>query len=160
MKRLISLNVNGQSYDLASAPHRTLLEILREDIGLTGTKRGCDEGDCGACTVLLDGEPILSCMMLAVDAQNKEIITIEGLAVDGQLHPVQQAFIDDGALQCGFCTPGMILTSTYLLEQNPNLTDEDIRQGLAGNLCRCTGYVQILQAVATCRDGSSAATEA
>jgi carbon-monoxide dehydrogenase small subunit len=160
MKRLISLNVNGQSYDLASAPHRTLLEILREDIGLTGTKRGCDEGDCGACTVLLDGEPILSCMMLAVDAQNKEIITIEGLAVDGQLHPVQQAFIDDGALQCGFCTPGMILTSTYLLEQNPNLTDEDIRQGLAGNLCRCTGYVQILQAVATVRDGSSAATEA
>jgi carbon-monoxide dehydrogenase small subunit len=159
MKRLLSLNVNGQSYDLAISPNRTLVEVLREDVGLTGTKRGCNEGDCGACTVLVNNEPVLSCMMLAVDAHDQEIITIEGLAVDGQLHPVQQAFIDHGALQCGFCTPGMILTAKYLLDQDPNLSDEEIRSGLAGNLCRCTGYVQILEAVAACRDDKIAATE-
>jgi carbon-monoxide dehydrogenase small subunit len=159
MKRLLTLNVNGQSYDLAISPNRTLLEVLREDIGLTGTKRGCNEGDCGACTVLLNDEPVPSCMILAVDAHDQEIITIEGLAVDGLLHPVQQAFIDHGALQCGFCTPGMILTAVYLLDQNPNLSDEEIRSGLAGNLCRCTGYVQILEAVAACRDDRFAATE-
>lgn len=153
MKLLLSLNVNGQTYDVAAAPHRTLLEVLREDIGLSGTKRGCDDGDCGSCTVLVDGAPVTSCMMLAMDAQDKAITTIEGLAVDGRLHPVQQAFIDHGALQCGFCTPGMILTAKYLLENNPNLSDEDIRAGLAGNLCRCTGYVQILHAVESCRDG-------
>lgn len=153
MKLLLSLNVNGQQYDLAVAPHRTLLEVLREDLDLTGTKMGCGDGDCGACTVLLDGAPITSCMMLAVDARGKEITTIEGLAVNGQLHPMQQAFIDYGALQCGFCTPGMILTAAHLLEENPNPTDEEIRIGLAGNLCRCTGYVQILEAVAACRDG-------
>ena len=159
MKRLLSLSVNGQSYDLATAPHRTLLDVLRDDIGLTGSKRGCDEGECGACSVLLDGEPVLSCLMLAVDTVDKEILTIEGLAVDGQLHPIQQAFIDYGALQCGFCTPGMIITATYLLERYPNPTDEEIRLGLAGNLCRCTGYVQILQAVAACRAGSAAVAE-
>lgn len=153
MKLLVSLNVNGQVYDLAVAPHRTLLEVLREELDLTGTKMGCGDGDCGACTVLLDGVPITSCMMLVIDARGKEITTIEGLAVNGQLHPLQQAFIDYGALQCGFCTPGMILTAKYLLAQNPNLTDQEIRVGLAGNLCRCTGYVQILEAVAACRDG-------
>jgi carbon-monoxide dehydrogenase small subunit len=152
MKRLISLNVNGQTYDLAAAPHRTLLDVLRDDIGLTGSKRGCDDGDCGSCTVLFDGVPVTSCMVLAVDAQGKTITTIEGLAVNGQLHPLQQAFIDYGALQCGFCTPGMILTAKFLLDQNPPPTDQEIRVGLAGNLCRCTGYVQILEAVMACRD--------
>jgi carbon-monoxide dehydrogenase small subunit len=156
MKLLVSLNVNGQSYDLALAPHRTLLDVLREDVGLTGTKRGCDGGDCGACTVLIDGAPITSCMMLAVDAQGKPITTIEGLAANGKLHPLQRAFIDHGALQCGFCTPGMILTAKYLLDENPHLTDEEIRAGLAGNLCRCTGYLQILDAVAACRDSKVA----
>ena len=159
MKLLVSLNVNGQTYDLAISPHRTLLEVLREEIGLTGTKRGCDDGDCGACTVLLQGAPAASCMLLAVDAQGKAIITIEGLAADGQLHPMQEAFIEHGALQCGFCTPGMILTATYLLEHNPHITDEEIRTGLAGNLCRCTGYVQILEAVAACRDRLTAPVE-
>lgn len=159
MKLLVSLNVNGQSYDLALAPHRTLLDVLREEIGLTGTKRGCDDGDCGACTVLIDGAPITSCMMLAVDAQGKAITTIEGLAANGKLHPLQRAFIDHGALQCGFCTPGMILTAKYLLDENPHPTDEEIREGLAGNLCRCTGYVQILEAVAACRDGKVAAPQ-
>ena len=154
MKRLLSLNVNGQSYDLAVAPHRTLLEVLREDIGLTGTKRGCDEGDCGACTILIDDIPVNSCMMLAVDAHEKQITTIEGLAVNGKLHPLQQAFIDHGALQCCFCTPGMILTAKYVLETNPQATDEEIRVGLAGNLCRCTGYVHILEAVGACRDAN------
>lgn len=157
MKLLLSLNVNRQTYDLAVAPHRTLLEVLRDDIGLTGTKCGCDDGDCGACTVLVDGAPITSCLMLAVDAPGKTITTIEGLAADAQLHPLQHAFIDHGALQCGFCTPGMILTAKYLLEQNPRLTDDEIRAGLAGNLCRCTGYVQILEAVSACRDGEVAA---
>lgn len=159
MKSLISLNVNGQQFDFAVAPHRTLLEVLREELDLTGTKMGCGDGDCGTCTVLLDGVPITSCMMLAMDARGKEITTIEGLAVNGQLRPLQQAFIDHGALQCGFCTPGMILTSEYLLAQNPNLTDEEIRIGLAGNLCRCTGYVQILEAVAACRDGKQGDAE-
>jgi aerobic carbon-monoxide dehydrogenase small subunit len=159
MKLFLSLNVNGQIHDLAVAPHRTLLEVLRDDIGLIGTKRGCDDGDCGACTVLADGAPITSCMVLAVDAQGKAITTIEGLAVDGQLHPLQRAFIEHGALQCGFCTPGMILMAKYLLDQNPPLTDEEIRAGLAGNLCRCTGYVQILEAVAACRDGKVAASQ-
>lgn len=159
MKLLVSLNVNGQTYDLAVAPHRTLLDVLREDIGLTGTKRGCDDGDCGACTVLIDGEPVTSCLVLAVDGQGKAITTIEGLAVDGQLHPVQQAFIDYGGLQCGFCTPGMILAAKYLLEQNPNPTDEEISLGLAGNLCRCTGYVQILEAVAACREDNGVVAE-
>ncbi len=159
MKLLVSLNVNGQSYDLALAPHRTLLDVLREDVGLTGTKRGCDDGDCGACTVLVDGAPITSCMMLAVDAQGKAITTIEGLAANGKLHPLQRAFIDHGALQCGFCTPGMILMAKYLLDENPHPTDEQIREGLAGNLCRCTGYLQILEAVAACRDGKVAAPQ-
>jgi aerobic carbon-monoxide dehydrogenase small subunit len=156
MKLLVSLNVNGQSYDLAVAPQRTLLDVLREDTGLTGTKRGCDGGDCGACTVLVDGAPITSCMMLAVDAQGKTITTIEGLAENGKLHPLQRAFIEHGALQCGFCTPGMILTAKYLLDENPQLTDDEIRAGLAGNLCRCTGYLQILEAVEACRDGKVA----
>lgn len=153
MKLLVSLTVNGESHDLAVAPHRTLLEVLREELDLTGTKMGCGDGDCGTCTVLLDGVPVTSCMMLAMDARGKEITTIEGLATNGQLRPLQQAFIEHGALQCGFCTPGMILTAEYLLAQNPNLSDEEIRVGLAGNLCRCTGYVQILEAVAACRDG-------
>ena len=160
MKLLISLNVNGQTHDLAVAPNRTLLEVLREAVWLTGTKRGCDDGDCGACTVLIDGNPITSCMLLAIDAQGKEITTIEGIAVNGILHPVQQAFIDHGGLQCGFCTPGVILTAKYLLEQEPTPTDEEIRVGLAGNLCRCTGYVQILEAVSAVRDGKSIEAEA
>ncbi len=152
MKIRITLNVNGQTYDLVTAPHRTLIDVLRTDLGLFGTKLGCDDGDCGACTVLIDGDPITSCMVLAVDAQSKFITTIEGLAEDGKLHPIQQKFIDHGALQCGFCTPGMILTAKNLIEQNPSITNEEIRSGLAGNLCRCTGYVQILAAVEAFRD--------
>ena len=159
MELLVSLDVNGQTYDLAGAPQRTLLEVLRENVRLTGTKCGCDDGDCGACTVLLDGVPVTSCLVLAVDGQDKAITTIEGLAVDGELHPLQQAFIDYGALQCGFCTPGLILAAKYLLEQNPNPTDEEIRFGLAGNLCRCTGYVQVLEAVAACRVNDGAAVQ-
>ncbi|MCC6187558.1 MAG: (2Fe-2S)-binding protein [Anaerolineales bacterium] len=155
-KLMLSLAVNGQVYDVAAFPHRTLLEVLRDDIGLTGTKRGCDDGDCGACTVLLDGLPVTSCLVLAVDAVEKTITTIEGLATAGQLHPMQQAFIEHGALQCGFCTPGLIVTAKQLLEEKPDSSDEEIRAGLAGNLCRCTGYVQILAAVAACRDGQLA----
>ena len=147
MKRVIELNVNGDSHELLVAPNLTLLEVLREKLGLMGTKRGCDLGACGACTVLIDGEAYLSCLMLAVDAAGKEIITIEGLAAGGDLHPLQKAFIDHGGLQCGFCTPGMILTAEAILKEDEHPTEEVVKKKMAGNLCRCTGYKKILEAV-------------
>jgi carbon-monoxide dehydrogenase small subunit len=147
MKQLITLRVNGETYEVAVQPWRTLLEVLRNDIGLTGAKRGCDEGDCGACTVIIDGKPVSSCLSLAVEAQGKDITTIEGLAKNGQLHPLQSAFVEHGAIQCGFCTPGMILSAKALLDENPKPTEEEVREGISGNLCRCTGYVKIVEAI-------------
>ena len=147
MKQIIMLNVNDEFYEVAVEPHRTLLEVLRDTLGLTGTKKGCDEGECSACTVLIDGEAVLSCLLLAVESQGKRITTIEGLAKDGQLHPLQQAFIDHGAIQCGFCTPGVILSAKALLDRNPKPTEVEVREAIAGNLCRCTGYAQIVQAI-------------
>jgi carbon-monoxide dehydrogenase small subunit len=147
MKRVIGLTVNGEPYEVAIEPHRTLLKVLRQELDLTGTKQGCDDGACGCCTVLMDGRPVLSCLVLAVEAQGKEILTIEGLAEDGQLHPIQKAFIEHGAIQCGFCTPGMILSAKALLEENPEATKEEVKRGMAGNLCRCTGYIKIIEAI-------------
>lgn len=147
MKRLIELSVNGEVYEVAVEPHWTLLEVLRESLGLTGTKRGCDEGTCGACTVLLDGKPVLSCLLLAVDAVGKEIGTIEGQAVGGRPTVLQRAFIEHGAIQCGFCTPGMILTAQAFLQRRSRPTEEEIKEAIAGNLCRCTGYVKIVEAI-------------
>ncbi|MFH1651058.1 MAG: (2Fe-2S)-binding protein [Chloroflexota bacterium] len=152
MKQLMSFRINGQDYELAVAGNRTLLEVLTEELGLTGAKMGCNEGDCGACTVIMDGEAVCSCLVLAVEAQHKDILTIEGLAVNGELHPIQQAFIDCGAVQCGYCTPGMIMSAKALLDKNPEPTEDDVRRALQGNLCRCTGYVKIVEAVLAVKD--------
>ena len=146
MHTTISFRINGSSATVHADVRETLLDVIRERLGLTGTKRGCDEGACGACTVLLDGRPVASCSILAVEAEGREIITIEGLSPDGR-HPVQQAFIDSGAVQCGFCTPGMVLSSTALLEKNPHPTPGEVKEALSGNLCRCTGYRKIVDAV-------------
>jgi len=147
MKRAIELNINGDTHELLVASNHTLLEVLRDQLGLMGTKRGCDLGACGACTVLINGEAYLSCIMLAMDAVGKEIITIEGLAAGGDLHPLQNAFIDQGALQCGFCTPGMILTAEAILNEDKHPTEDMLKKKMAGNLCRCTGYKKIVEAV-------------
>ncbi len=147
MKRLIQLHVNGQAHDLVVDPARTLLDVLRDQLGLTGAKRGCGLGACGACTVLLDGRPAAACLTLALEAAGQEIVTIEGLAEGGALHPVQEAFVETGAVQCGFCTPGMVLSAKSLLERCPDPEPEEIRAALAGNVCRCTGYVKIIDAV-------------
>ena len=147
MKQLIELKVNGDTYELAVDPHRTLVQVLREDIGLTGTKVGCDLGECGTCTVHMDGKPVLSCLTLAIEAQGREIVTVEGLVKEGKLDPLQQSFVDHGAIQCGFCTPGMIMTSKALLNNNPSPTEGEIRKAISGNLCRCTGYVKIVDAI-------------
>ncbi len=147
MKQLIELRVNGEVRDVIVEPQVTLLEALRERLGLTGTKRGCDIGQCGACTVLLDGQPVRSCLTLAMDAQGREITTIEGLTRNGELHPLQRAFHEHGAIQCGFCTPGMILTARALLDENPTPTAGEVKQAISGNLCRCTGYVKIIEAI-------------
>ena len=148
MKIKIRLNVNGFPYETEVEPRRTLLELLREDFELTGTKEGCGLGECGTCTVLLDGRPIKSCITLAVQANGREVTTIEGLEKpDGTLHPIQQAFIDHGAIQCGFCTPGMVLTAKALLDENPRPTEIEVRRAIAGNLCRCTGYQKIVEAI-------------
>lgn len=147
MKRKIVLHINDEDYEVEVEPSRLLVDAIREDLGLTGTKKGCEIGVCGACTVLLDGKVVSSCLMLAVHAVGKKITTIEGLTKNGELHPLQKAFIDHGAFQCGFCTPGMILTSKAILDENPHPTEEEIREGLNGNLCRCTGYVKIVDAV-------------
>ncbi|HLC27681.1 MAG TPA: (2Fe-2S)-binding protein [bacterium] len=149
MKIPVTLKVNGETYELAIAPHRTLLDVLREEIQLTGTKKGCDVGDCGACTVLLDGKPVNSCLILAATVQNSEILTIEGLAKNGKLHPLQKAFLKDGAVQCGFCTPGVLMSLKALVDTNPSPTLDDVKTAMAGNLCRCTGYTKMFKAVET-----------
>ena len=147
-KRVIILNVNNQEYEVLVKPQQTLLEVLRETVGLTGTKSGCNEGSCGACTVLVDNKPTLSCSTLAIAAEGKEIMTIEGLAGEnGKLHPVQQSFVENGAIQCGFCTPGMVLSAKSLLDRNSKPNEEEIKEALGGNLCRCTGYAKIIKAV-------------
>jgi aerobic carbon-monoxide dehydrogenase small subunit len=151
MKTAIELHVNGDNYEILVSPNNTLLEVLREKLGLMGTKRGCDLGACGACTVLVDGKAALSCLMLALDAVGKKITTIEGLSETGELHPLQQAFVDQGALQCGFCTPGMILTAQAILLEDPRPTEETVKKKMAGNLCRCTGYKKIVEAVMSVR---------
>ncbi len=154
MKQLMRLTVNGSPYEVAVPPWRTLNDLLREDLRLTGTKKGCGDGDCGACTVLMDGVSIVSCLTLALEADGTEILTIEGLAESREkLHPIQEAFVEKGAVQCGFCTPGMELSALYLLSKNPDPTEAEIRASLSGNLCRCTGYVKIVEAIkeAACR---------
>ncbi len=146
-KQLLSLTVNGDPIDVAVAPNATLLDVLRDELGLFGVKEGCSEGVCGACTVLMDDRPIRSCITLALEAAGTSITTIEGMAQEGKLHPVQEAFITKGAVQCGFCTPGMILSAKALLDCNNQPTDDEIKTALAGNFCRCTGYSKILEAV-------------
>jgi carbon-monoxide dehydrogenase small subunit len=147
MKTLIELTINGRKVEAAVAPNQTLLQFLREDQGLTGAKHGCGLGDCGACTVILNGKPVNSCLVLAAQANGSEVVTIEGLAENGKLHPIQQAFVDKGSIQCGFCTPGMILSAKALLDNNPRPTEHEIRTAISGNLCRCTGYQKIVEAI-------------
>ena len=147
MKQDITLKINGESYEVRVKPSETLLEVLRDKLGLTGTKEGCDTGKCGACTVLIEGKAVRSCLTLAIAARDKEITTIEGLAHGKELHPIQQAFVEHGALQCGFCTPGMIMISKAFLAENPDPTEQEIREALIGNICRCTGYVKIVEAI-------------
>jgi carbon-monoxide dehydrogenase small subunit len=147
MKQGVELNINGDRYEVLGAPNQTLLEALRDTLGLVGTKRGCDLGACGACTVLINGEAHLSCLMLALDAVGKEVVTIEGLSSEAELHPIQTAFVEKGGVQCGFCTPGMIMTAKSILDEEPHPTEEIIKKKMAGNLCRCTGYKKIIEAV-------------
>jgi len=147
MTKKIQITLNGKKTSVEVQAHRLLLDLLRDEIGLTGTKEGCGTGDCGACTVLLNGKPVNSCLILSGELDGAEIVTIEGLKIGPELHPVQKAFIQDGGAQCGYCTPGMLMMSKALLEENPNPTEEDIRFALSGNLCRCTGYAKIVQAV-------------
>ena len=143
----MALEVNGERIEVSFAPYKTLLEVLREDLDLTGTKHGCELGECGACAVLVDGAPVLSCLVLAVDCEGKKVETIEGLAKGAQLHPLQAAFADHGGSQCGYCTSGMVLTAKALLESNPNPSRDQIREAIAGNICRCTGYNQIIDSI-------------
>lgn len=147
MKQEIELKVNGRICEVEIEPWWTLVDVLRDHLHLTGTKKSCGEGDCGACTVLMDGEPVNSCLMLAIEARGKDITTIEGISQGGELHPIQEAFMKFGAVQCGFCTPGMIMATKALLDRNPNPSEEEIKKSLSGHLCRCTGYVQIIEAV-------------
>lgn len=147
MKRILRLHVNGDEFEILAEVHKTLLEVLREDLSLTGTKRGCDLGTCGACTVLIDGKLYLSCLTLAADVQGKKITTIEGLSQDGELHSLQKAFVEKGAIQCGFCTPGMILTAKALMDEYPDPSEGEVKKAISGNLCRCTGYVKIVEAI-------------
>ena len=146
-KVAIALDVNGEPVEVAFAPHKTLLEVLREDLGLTGTKHGCELGECGTCTVLVDGLPVLSCLVLGVASAGRRVKTVEGMADGGTLHPLQEAFAELGAAQCGYCTPAFLLTAEALLATKPTPTREDIQQALSGNLCRCTGYIKIYEAV-------------
>lgn len=149
MTRVIQLNVNGEIYDVSVKPNETLLDVIRDRLELTGTKKGCDTGQCGSCTVLLEGKPTNSCLVLAVEAHGKDILTVEGLAKNGQFDPLQEAFVQEGAVQCGYCTPGMLLSAKALLDENPNPTEEKVKEAIAGNLCRCTGYVKIVKAILT-----------
>ena len=146
-KRVISMTVNGDPVDAVVKDNLTLLDFLRDHLGLTGTKKGCEQGECGACTVQLDGLPVNSCSTLAVECDGRDIVTIEGVAKDGKLHPIQKQFIDKWALQCGYCTPGMIMSVKCLLEKNPHPTELEIREAIEGNLCRCTGYAKIVEAI-------------
>ena len=146
-KKIITLTVNGKPYEVSVKPHSTLLDVLRDHLGFTGTKRGCDTGDCGSCTVIMDGRSVNACLVLALKADGRNIVTIEGLADGTKLHPLQEAFIEHGAIQCGFCTPGMVLSAKVLLDRNPKPTEEEIKSGIAGNLCRCTGYIKIIEAI-------------
>lgn len=147
MKRVIELHINGIAQDVMVSPEDLLIDVLREKLDMTGTKKGCGQGDCGTCTVLIDGRRALACLTLAIACQGRKILTIEGLEVHGELHPIQQAFIDKGAIQCGYCTPGMVMSAKALLDENPAPTEHEIKQGISGNLCRCTGYVKIVDAV-------------
>jgi carbon-monoxide dehydrogenase small subunit len=152
MLKKITLLVNDQSYEVEVEPDELLVDVLREKLALTGTKKGCGTGDCGACTVLMDGRNVTSCLVLAVAAEGKQITTIEGLCAHGDLHPIQQSFLDHGAIQCGYCTPGLVLSTKALLDENPHPTEEEIRRGISGNLCRCTGYQKIVEAVKAVAD--------
>ena len=147
MKKEVILMVNGEEREVRVEPRQTLLDTLRNDLGLTGTKEGCGNGNCGTCTVLLNGKAVSSCLVFTVEAEGQEITTIEGLAVAGKIHPLQRAFVEEGSIQCGFCTPGMILTAKAFLDANPHPTEIQVRQAIAGNLCRCTGYDKIVQAI-------------
>ena len=147
MRKQLTIKVNGKLRSLMVDPNRTLLEVLREDLGLTGAREACDSGGCGACTVLINGRQVYSCLVLALDCQGKDILTIEGLATNGHLHPLQEAFIKHGAVQCGFCSPGTILAAKALLDENPEPTEEDVRKAIGGNICRCTGYAKIVKAI-------------
>lgn len=147
MKKVISFTLNGEDIQVLAEPNRTLLDLLRDDLGLTGTKKGCEAGECGACTVMLDGRPVNSCITLAAEVEGCKVITVEGVAQDGQLSPLQKQFIDKWAFQCGYCTAGMIMSAKALLERNPHPTEQEIREAIEGNLCRCTGYVKIIEAI-------------
>ena len=147
MKRPLSITVNGIERTILVEPYYSLLDMLRDELRLTGTKKGCDEGDCGACTVILDGRPVTSCLVLALSSQGSEVTTVEGLAAGGELHPVQRSFAENGGLQCGYCTPGLIMATVGLLNDNPEPTEEEVKFGLGGNLCRCTGYSKVIEAV-------------
>jgi len=147
MKQEICLTINGDPYEVVVKPKETLLDVLRDKLKLTGTKKGCDAGDCGSCTVLMDGKPVPSCLILAIEARDREITTIEGLADGENLHPIQRAFVEHGAIQCGFCTPGMVLTAKALLDETPSPTEDEIKEAMSGNICRCTGYVKIIEAI-------------
>jgi carbon-monoxide dehydrogenase small subunit len=159
LKITIQLSINGSVYEVNITPTRTLLEVIREDLKLTGTKCGCERGECGACTVLVNGLAINSCLMPAIEAQGKEIETIEGLALGGRLHPLQEKFIELGAIQCGFCTPGMIMTAKALLDRNANPTEDEVRHEIAGNYCRCTGYEKIVEAILSVSEQKSPKTK-
>ena len=147
MEKRIRIQVNGEWQELQIDCRESLLDLLRDHLGLTGTKRGCDTGDCGACSVILDGKIVNSCLVLAVEADGKSILTIEGLTSEGDLHPLQKSFVEHGAIQCGFCSPGMIMTAKALIDENANPSEEEIRMAIAGNICRCTGYVKIVEAI-------------
>lgn len=155
MNKPVILRINNQEYALEVAPNETLLDVLRDRLGLTGTKMGCNRGDCGACTVLVDGRPVNSCLVLAVRVDGRPISTVEGLAQGEDLHPLQAAFLDHGAVQCGFCTPGMLMTAKGLLSQNPRPSKSEIQEALSGNLCRCTGYVKIIEAIESVTDNEN-----
>ena len=147
MKQILSFTLNGSEVDVIVTPTETLLDVLREKLGVTGPKRGCDDGDCGTCTVIIDGEPVRSCLTIALTVQGKSVLTVEGLSVDGDMHPLQKAFHEHGAFQCGFCTPGMLMSAKALLDSNPNPSRDEIRIYMSGNLCRCGGYEEIVEAI-------------
>lgn len=157
MEKTIEFVLNGQTVSLTTPVHRTLLEVIREDFELTGTKEGCDAGECGACTVLIDGKPINSCITLATEVAGKTVLTVEGLAKNGELHPLQQAFVDVGAVQCGYCTPGMLMSAKAVIDELGNPNEEEIRTAIEGNICRCTGYDRIVKAIKVAADRMASA---